>query len=109
MGLGFFKYIEHNTHILQSLVLDAKRHQKNLFLAWLDLRNAFSSILHNVIEITLSHLGIPDSIVNLIKNVYTNASTEVRTPVGSTLSIPIKAGVKSKAAHTVSYTVQPVY
>jgi hypothetical protein len=83
-----------HTYILQSLVLDAKRHQKNIFLAWLDLRNAFGSIPHDVIEITLSHLGIPDSIVNLIKNVYTNASTEVRTPIGSTPSIPIKAGVK---------------
>ena len=83
-----------HTYILQSLVLDAKRHKKNLLPAWLDLRNAFGSIPHDVITITLSHLGVTDSVVNLVKNVYTNASTEVRTPTGTTPSIPINAGVK---------------
>jgi hypothetical protein len=83
-----------HTFILQSLVLDAKRHQKNLFLAWLDLRNAFGSVPHDVISVTLSHLGVPDSVVNLVKNVYTNATTEVRTPAGITPGIPINAGVK---------------
>jgi hypothetical protein len=83
-----------HTFILQSLVLDAKRHQKNLFLAWLDLRNAFGSVPHDVISVTLCHLGVPDSVVNLVKNVYTNATTEVRTPAGITPGIPIKAGVK---------------
>ncbi|CAB4035547.1 Hypothetical predicted protein [Paramuricea clavata] len=83
-----------HTFILQSLVLDAKRHQKNLLLAWLDLRNAFGSVPHDVISVTLSHLGVPDSVVNLVKNVYTNATTEVRTPAGITPGIPINAGVK---------------
>ena len=83
-----------HTFILQSLVLDAKRHQKNIFLAWLDLRNAFGSIPHDVITLSLSHLGVPDSVVNLVKNIYTNATTEVRTPNVSTPNIPIHAGVK---------------
>jgi hypothetical protein len=83
-----------HTFILQSLVLDAKRHQKNLFLAWIDLRNTFGSIPHDVITLFLSHLGVPDSVVNLVKNIYTNATTEVRTPNGSTPNIPIHAGVK---------------
>ena len=65
-----------HTFILQSLVLDAKRHQKNLFLSWLDLQNAFGSV------------------VNLVKNIYTDATTEVRTPNGFTPNINILAGVK---------------
>jgi hypothetical protein len=83
-----------HTFILQSLVLDAKRHQKNLFVAWLDLRNAFGSVPHEVISLTLSHLGVPDPIVNLVKNIYTNATTEINTPAGITPGIPIHAGVK---------------
>ena len=83
-----------HTFLLQSLVLDAKRLQKNLFLAWLDLKNAFGSVPHDVIEITLTHLGIPQSVVELIKNVYTNAHTVVRTPAGETGEIPILSGVK---------------
>ena len=83
-----------HTFLLQSLVLDAKRLQKNLFLAWLDLKNAFGSVPHDVIEITLTHLGIPQSVVELIKNVYTNAHTVVRTTSGETGEIPILSGVK---------------
>lgn len=83
-----------HTFLLQSLVLDAKRLQKNVFLTWLDLRNAFGSVPHDVIELTLSHLGIPPSVVQLIKNVYTNAHTVVRTPAGETAEVPILSGVK---------------
>lgn len=83
-----------HTFVLQSLVLDAIRHQKNLFLSWLDLRNAFGSIPHEIISITLTHLGVPDRVVSLIKNVYTDAFTEIRTPAGNTPNIPINAGVK---------------
>ena len=32
--------------------------------------------------------------MNLVKNVYTNATTEVRTPAGITPGIPINTGVK---------------
>ena len=83
-----------HTFILQSLVLDAKRLGKDLFISWLDLKNAFGSVPHDVIKTTLSHLGIPEGIVKLIENVYTNATTVVNTPSGSTPSIPILAGVK---------------
>lgn len=83
-----------HTFILQSLVADAQRLNRNLCLSWLDLRNAFGSVPHGVIATTLSHIGIPQSIIDLIGNVYTNASTEVRTPAGTTPPIPILAGVK---------------
>ena len=58
-----------HTFSVQYLVLDAKRLQKNVFLTWLDLRNAFGSVPHDVIQITLTHLGIPQSVVELINNI----------------------------------------
>ena len=83
-----------HTFILQSLVADAQRLRRNLCLSWLDLRNAFGSVPHDVISTTLSHIGIPDTLTKLITNVYTNASTVIRTPAGNTSPIPIQAGVK---------------
>ena len=83
-----------HTFLLQSLVLDAKRLQKNVCLAWLDLKNAFGSVLHDVLVITLSHLGVPQSVVDLIQNVYTSAHTVVRTPAGETNKIPLLSSVK---------------
>ena len=83
-----------HTFLLQSLLLDAKRLQKNLCLAWLDLRNAFGSVPHDVIRLTLSHLNVPRSLIDLVMNVYTDATTVVRTPAGVTSAIPILSGVK---------------
>ena len=80
--------------IVQSLVADAQHIQKNLFLAWLDLCNTFGSVPHKVISTTLSHIGIPDSLVQLINNVYTNAITKIRTFNGTNPPIPILPGVK---------------
>ena len=84
-----------HTFTLQSIVADCKRNQKNCFLAWLDLKNAFGSISHEVIYTTLSHMGFPSSLIDLIKDIYTNASTTVKTSkLDETDSIPIHAGVK---------------
>ncbi len=94
-----------HTFILQSLLLDAKRLQKNVCLAWLDLRNAFGSVPHDVIKTTLSHLGVPQSLVDLISNVYTGATTVIRTPAGDTPSIPILSGVKQGCLYHLSYSI----
>ncbi|XP_046856059.1 uncharacterized protein LOC124449153 [Xenia sp. Carnegie-2017] len=83
-----------HTFILQSLILDAKRHQKNIYLAWLDLKNAFGSVPHNVISTTLKHLGVPNSLVELIISIYKDATTTIITSNGNTKPIPILAGVK---------------
>ena len=89
-GEGCYEY----TFLLQSLVGDARRLQKNIFLSWLDLRNAFGSIPHQVISATLKHMGAPLSLVEFIMNSYTNASTKVLTSGGFTNEIPVLAGVK---------------
>ena len=84
-----------HTFTLQSIVADCKRNQKNCFIAWLDLKNAFGSISHEVIYTTLAHMGFPSSLVDLIKDIYTNASTTVKTSKSDeTDPIPIHVGVK---------------
>ena len=79
------------------LFLTGSANNKNLFVAWLDLRNAFGSAPHEIISLislSLSHMGVSKQLFDLITNVYTGAFTEVRTPSGSTPTIPILAGVK---------------
>ena len=82
-----------HTFLLQSIVGDARRLQKNIYLAWLDLKNAFGSIPHSAISTTLSHMGIPPSLIEFIMNAYTGASTRILTSVGLT-EVPVLAGVK---------------
>lgn len=83
-----------HTFILQSLIGDARRNQKDLYLSWLDLRNAFGSIPHSAILTTLTHVGIALPLVNFLQNAYTNATTDIRTNKGLSECIPIHSGVK---------------
>ena len=84
-----------NTHTFFNLwLLTASEITKTFSLAWLDLRNAFGSVPHEIISISLAHMGIPKSLIDLISNVYTGASTEIRTPNGTTTPIPVLAGIK---------------
>ena len=83
-----------HTFLLKSLVADARRQKQKLFLAWLDIRNAFGSVPHNTIQATLRHIGVPADLVTLIMNAYRGATTVVRTPQGITEPIPVEAGVK---------------
>lgn len=84
-----------HTFTLQSIVADCKRNSKNCFFAWLDLRNAFGSISHDVIYTTLSHMGFSESFVDLIKDIYTDTTTTIKTSQSEeTDTININAGVK---------------
>lgn len=83
-----------HSFLLNSLVNDARRINKKLYLAWLDIRNAFGSIPHSALLSTLTHMGFPRALVEFIENVYTGATTEVLTPQGPTATIPIYSGVK---------------
>ncbi len=86
---------DQHSFTLQSVVADCKRNQKNCFFTWLDLRNAFGSISHETIYTTLEHMGFPNTLIDLIKDIYTDAETIVRTNrEDETDPISVNAGVK---------------
>ena len=43
---------------------------------------------------TLRHMGVPQDMVTLCGNIYTDANTKISTPQGLTNDIPIRSGVK---------------
>jgi hypothetical protein len=83
-----------HTFLLQSIIADTRRSHKNVFVAWLDLRNAFGSIPHSAITTTLTHIGVPLPLIEMITNSYSGATTQTRTPTGLTADIPVLSGVK---------------
>ena len=83
-----------HTFLLKSVIRDTRVNKRTTYVAWLDLRNAFGSIPHPAIRTTLQHIGIPESLISLICNVYTGATTTIRTSSESTDPIPIRSGVK---------------
>ena len=80
--------------LLQSVIADTRRSHKNVFVAWLDLRNAFGSIPHSAITTTLTHIGVPLPLIEMISNSYSGATTQIPTPNSLTADIPVLFGVK---------------
>lgn len=84
-----------HTFTLQSVVADCKRNRKNCFFAWLDLRNAFGSVSHDAIYVTLKHMGFSEQLIDLVKDIYTDAETVVKLSKDEeTDPIMVNAGVK---------------
>ncbi len=54
--------VEH-TEALTELLLDAKRHGKQILTTWLDLQNAYGSVRHNLIQFALEWYHVPEHIV----------------------------------------------
>ncbi len=78
----------------RDIIADTRRSHKNVFVAWLDLHNAFGSIPHSAITTTLTHIGVPLPLIETNTNSYSGATTQVRTPTGLTADIPVLSGVK---------------
>lgn len=85
--------LEHN-FVLQTALEDSRRRGEEICVAWLDMANAFGSVPHSHILGSLRLLGLPDPMLAVIQDLYTNATTRAMTPDGLTEPIPIESGVK---------------
>ena len=59
-----------NTGVVSQLLKEAKTNKGNLTVLWLDLKNAFGSILHKPVEVTLESFCVHDRISDLILDYY---------------------------------------
>jgi len=83
-----------HSFLLNTIMKDARRNQKDIFVAWLDLRNAFGSVPHGAIFAALDTMGASAQLIDLLRDVYTGASTTFNTDDGPTSEVPILSGVK---------------
>lgn len=83
-----------NVTILDSITRSCKREGKYLGVALLDLAKAFDTISHKHILTSLKRFGVSDHFVGLVSDLYTNATTYFKTPLGQTGDINILKGVK---------------
>ena len=68
---------------------------KSLFLFFIDFRNAFGSVEHELIFWTFQQMGIPigHKLMDIIKSMYTNSSFNLKTKTASSSPIPRTRGV----------------
>jgi hypothetical protein len=85
--------VEHN-FIVQSAIDEARRTGKELCIAFLDIANAFCVIPHTHILGTLDAIGLPQQLLTVINDLYTDNTTRGMSSEGLTEPVPIVAGVK---------------
>jgi hypothetical protein len=83
-----------HTFLLRNAIHQATNLKKEVAVAWLDLTNAFGSIPHDAIIQSLQGFSFPDEFVKIVRNLYTDTSTTVRTEGYITEAIPVQSGVK---------------
>lgn len=76
----------------QTLLEDAKLNRQNLFLLQADFSDAFDTPHHDKMLQILYDLGFPTDAIEVVKDLYHQASTRIRTPYGPTDPVPIERG-----------------
>jgi hypothetical protein len=77
-----------------SILLDAVRSKRSLFVLTVDLKDAFGSIPHELIRSILAKINLPRSLVSFIGDLYENTSTKISKGGELTSEIEILKGVR---------------
>ena len=72
----------------------ARDHQRELFMCFIDYKKAFDCEDHQRLWCTLKDMGVPDHLIVVLRNLYINQESTVRTEYGETSNIPIGKGVR---------------
>ena len=84
--------LEHTYHMTEVL-RNAREHQRSICVSWLDLKNAFGSVGHNVIDFTLEWYHWPEPVRKVIHSYYKELYVQVQTKQYSTSWIKIEKGI----------------
>ena len=89
---GINGVIEHN-HVMDEIVKDAKHKNRTCHIAFFDLEDAFGSVPHSLIDLTLERNFIPPVIRKYFHTLYTHSSAVVQTSKWRSNQFPFKRGV----------------
>jgi hypothetical protein len=71
---------------------DAYWFKQDIYLLQADMTEAFDTISHDKLLCILYDLGFPTDAIEVVKDLYKEAHTSIKTPYGSTSPIPIERG-----------------
>ena len=75
-----------------------REHQKDLHMVFVDLEKAYDTVPRDLIWYCLRKLGVPETYVSAIKDMYKDCKTSVVTSVGETDEIEIEVGLHQGSA-----------
>ena len=71
--------IEHNI-LLQEIICHAKENKKTVHITFFDLADAFGSVSHDLIRLSLNRFGLPGEVTSYIDNLYSRLTGSVNGP-----------------------------
>ncbi|GIL48950.1 hypothetical protein Vafri_5443, partial [Volvox africanus] len=89
---GFLRYrnTERQIQNLIHAIEDAGLTRQDLYTLYIDFSSAFNTINHDLLLQIMYDLGLPDDLIQVIRDLYSQARTTVRTEHGSTAPIMIQ-------------------
>ena len=79
--------------MLNYILNDARIKQRSVTVTLIDLKNAFGDVHHNLIKSILKIHHIPDEIISMIENLYTDYGISILTKDFITAPMPVERGV----------------
>ena len=96
-----------NVFILRTVVEKAKRANKPVFAAFIDISNAFPSVNHDILWSRLYAIGVRDPIFNWLRTLYSEMTFLVRKDGDSSDSFSSNIGILQ--GDTLSPTIYNIY
>eukprot|EP00917_Polyrhabdina_sp_WS-2016_P020500 GHVP01043917.1.p1 GENE.GHVP01043917.1~~GHVP01043917.1.p1 ORF type:complete len:198 (+),score=1.00 GHVP01043917.1:119-712(+) len=75
--------IAEHTFLAQPATRKARNSRQGLYSVWYDLKDAFGSVPHSLLNAVLRAIDAPLSFTNLVMEIYTGATFSCRTPVST--------------------------
>ena len=69
---------------IHSIMEKAREFQENIYFCFIEYAKAFDCMDHNILWKILKEMGIPDHLTCLLRNLYADQETAVRTGHGTT-------------------------
>ena len=78
---------------MRELIADVRARKRTIHVTFFDLADAFGSVEHNLIDFTLRRNGIPESVCDYVKNLYSRLEGRVKSKEWTSKPFMFKGGV----------------
>ena len=85
--------LQEHVYCLKTAINDFFHQSSKMFITFVDLKDAFGSLDHDVMIQSLQQAGYPDYVIDLTRDIYNGSTFQVKTGQGITDNIPRHRGI----------------